>query len=125
VGERGVDVEGLLGDLLGLLPRQVVERPHVVEAIGELDHEHADVARHRHHHLAEVLGLALLARGKGQLPDLGDPVHQLGDLGPELSLEVVLGGMGVLQDVVEEAGGDGGHVHLEVDEEAGDLQGVR
>jgi hypothetical protein len=32
--------------------------------------------------------------------------------------------VGVFQDVVEEAGGHRGHVHLEVDEEAGDLEGV-
>src|SRR5207248_1737819 len=80
MAEGGVDVERLLGDLAGLLGRQVVERPHVVEAIGQLDHQHAQVARHRHQHLAEVLGLPLLARGEGQLADLGHAVHQLGDL---------------------------------------------
>jgi len=32
-----------------------------VQAIGHLDHQHAQVARHRHQHLAEVLGLPLLA----------------------------------------------------------------
>ena len=44
------------------LRRQVVERPHVVRAVGELDQDDADVARHREDHLAEVLGLLLLAR---------------------------------------------------------------
>src|SRR5262249_32227213 len=34
-------------------------------------------------------------------------------------------GVRVLQHVVEEAGGDGGEIHLEVHEEAGDLEGVR
>ena len=38
------------------------DRAHVVEPVGELDQQHADVARHRHDHLADVLGLLLLAR---------------------------------------------------------------
>ena len=110
--------------LRALLGRQVVERPHVVQPVGELDHQHAQVARHRHQHLAEVLGLALLARGEGQLADLGDAVHQLGDLLAELALEVLLGGRGVFQDVVEQAGRHRGDVHLESDEEVGDLEGM-
>jgi hypothetical protein len=125
VGERRVDVQRLLGNLLGLLGRQVAERAHVVEAVGELDHEHADVARHRHHHLAEVLRLPLFPGGEGELADLGHPVHQLGDVRAELASEVVLGGLGVLEDVVEEASGDGRHIHLEVDEETGDLERMR
>ena len=56
-----------------------------MEPVGELDHEHADVPGHGHQHLAEVLGLPLLAGGEGELADLGDAVHQLGDLAPELA----------------------------------------
>ena len=124
VGEGRVDVEGLLGDLLGLVPRQVVERPHVVEPVGELDHQDPQVAGHGHHHLAEGLGLPLLAGGEGELADLGDSVHQLGDLAPELALEIGLGGQGVLEHVVEETRRHRGDVHPEVDEEAGHLQGM-
>ena len=47
-----------------------------------------------------------------------------GDLDAELALKVTLGGLGVLQHIVEEAGRDRGHVHLEVDEEAGYLKRV-
>jgi hypothetical protein len=54
-------------------------------------------------------------RRERQLADLGDPVDQLGDLAPELALEVGLGGGGVLEHVVEEPRGDRRDVHLEVD----------
>ena len=95
-----------------------------MEAIGQLDHQHAQVARHRHQHLAEVLGLPLLARGEGQLADLGHAVDQLGDLLAELAAEILLGGLGVLEDVVQQAGRHRGDVHLEADEQVGDLERV-
>ena len=62
VGDRRVDVAGLLRDLDAALLGQVVERPHVVEPVGELDEDDPDVVHHRQQHLAEVLRLALLAR---------------------------------------------------------------
>src|SRR5439155_5435770 len=80
--------------------------------------------RDRHQPLADVLGVPILPRGEGQLADLADAVNQVGDLLAELALQLVLGGAGVLEDVVEEAGGDGRDVHLEVDEEVGDREGV-
>ena len=122
VRQRRVDVERLLRDLLGPVGRQIVERAHVVQTVGELDHEHAQVARHRDQHLPEVLGLALFTRRERELADLGDAVDQLGDLAAELTLEVGLGGGRVLQHVVQEPGGHRGDVHLEVDQEVGDLQ---
>jgi hypothetical protein len=45
----------------------------------------------------------LLTGGERELADLGDAVHQLGDLLAELALEILLGGGGVFQDVVEQA----------------------
>ena len=95
-----------------------------MQPVGELDHQHAQVARHRDQHLPEILGLALFTRGERELADLGDAVDQLRDLPAELALEVGLGRGGVLEHVVEEAGGHGGDVHLEVDEEVGNLKRV-
>ena len=62
VGDRRVDVARLLRDLDAALLRQVVQRPHVVEPVGELHQDHADVVHHREQHLAEILRLTLLAR---------------------------------------------------------------
>ena len=66
VGDRRVDVERLarLLDLLLLGHRR--DRAHVVQPVGELDQDDPDVRGHRHHHLAVVLGLRLVARLEGQ-----------------------------------------------------------
>ena len=61
VGERRVDLERLASLLRLLLLRLVLDRPHVVQAVGELDEDDAYVLRHRDDHLAVVLGLGLLA----------------------------------------------------------------
>ncbi len=124
VGERRVDVEGLLGDPALLLGAKVVEGAHVVEAVGQLDQDDPDVPGHGHQHLAEVLGLPLLPAREGQLADLGDAVDELGDIVAEPLDQDGLGGGRVLQHVVEEPRGDRRRVHPELDQEPGDGQGV-
>ena len=61
VRERRVDVHRLPGDALLLLRRERRERAHVVEAVAELDDHDPQVVGHREQHLADVLGLMLVA----------------------------------------------------------------
>ena len=82
-GDRRVDVERLLRDLDAPLLRQVVQRPHVVQPVGQLDQDHADVVDHRQQHLAEVLRLPLFARRKRNGADLGHALDDVRDFGPE------------------------------------------
>ena len=124
VGNRRVDVERLLRDLDAPLLRQVPERAHVVETVGELDEDDADVIHHRQQHLAEVLGLALLARGEGDGADLGDAFDHVGDLGPKQLRDALRRRQRVLDHVVEEAGRHRHDVELHLREKIGDLQRV-
>ena len=80
VRERRVHLERLARLLPLLLLALVLDRPHVVEAVGELDEDDADVLRHRDDHLPVVLGLGLLAaleRDPGQLRDALDELRDL------------------------------------------------
>ena len=106
VRERRVDLERLLRLLHLLLLAEVLDRAHVVEPVRELDQDHADVLRHRDDHLAVVLGLRLLARLELDARQLRDAVDELGDLVAELVLDLVERRLGVLDDVVQERGGD-------------------
>ena len=104
VRERRIHLERLLRlPHLGLLAL-VLDRAHVVEPVGELDQDDPNVLRHRHDHLAEVLGVGLLAGLEGRPGQLGDPLDQLGDLIAELRPDVVGLGLCVLDDVVQERG---------------------
>ena len=102
VGERRVDLQRLARLRHLLLLRQGAERAHVVEAVGQLDQDHPDVGGHRHHHLAVVLGLALVAALEGDPGQLGDAVDQLGDLLAELVADLLEAGAGVLDRVVQQ-----------------------
>jgi hypothetical protein len=100
VGQRRVDVEGLAGLALLRLLLQVAQRAHVVEAVGQLDDEHADVAAHRHDHLADRLGLGGVA--VLDLVELGDAVDERSDLVAEVVAQLLEGVRRVLDRVVQE-----------------------
>ena len=121
--QRGIDVHRLLGDAAALVRLvDVAQGAHVVQPVGQLDQQHADVAGDGQHQLAEILRL-LGAFGKNfQLRQLGDAVHQVGDLLAEFFLDVVIGDQRVFDRVVQQRGHDGGHVQLEVGEDGRHFQ---
>ena len=101
------------------------ERAHVVRAVRELDHDHADVADHREDHLAEALGLRFLAALELDLVELGDAVDEFGDFLAEALLDLGCGGRRVLDDVVQDRGGQRRAVHVQVGQDVGDRDRVR
>ena len=122
--DRGVDVERLARDALLPVFRQVLQRPHVVEPVGELDQDHPDVVDHGEEHLPVRLGLALLGGGEGDLRDLGDTLHDVEDVGTEVLQEALGGGEGVLEDVVQQAHRHADGVHPHLGQDRGHLEGV-
>jgi hypothetical protein len=110
VGDRRVDVERFLGDAGALLLGHELERPHVVQPVGQLHEDHADVVDHREQHLAEVLRLPLLARREGNRADFRQALDDVGDVGAEQLGDALDGGQRVLDHVVEQPGGDAHHV---------------
>jgi hypothetical protein len=124
VRERRVDLERLGRDPLLLVGRERRERPHVVQAIRELDQQDADVARHRHDHLANVLRLLLLAAAERQRLELREPVDDPRDGRRELALEVLERDVRVLDGVVEQRRLQRGRVEAEVGDEPCDGEGV-
>ena len=81
---------------------QRLERAHVVQAIRELDEDDPNIGGHRHHHLAVVLGLALVTALEGDLRQLRDAVYEPCNLIPELLADVGEAGARVLDRVVKE-----------------------
>ena len=82
-GERRVDVQRLLGDAGAAFRRHVLQRPHVVQAVGELDQQHPHVVGDRKQELAEIFRLLGLARDQIELFKLGQAFDQMADVGAE------------------------------------------
>ncbi len=102
VRDRRIDLERLLRLLELLLPAEVLDRPHVVQPVGELDEDDARIPRHRHDHLAVVLDLRVLAARELDPRELRDALDELRDLVAELALDVGDVTARVLDDVVEQ-----------------------
>ena len=128
LGERRIDIHRLARDALAFLGlRDEADRAHVVQAVGELDQQHADIGRHRQQQLAEILRL-LGAVGLGllfQTRKLGDAVDEARDLGPEHALDLVDRGQRILDRVVQQRRHDRRGVELESRQDARDFQRVR
>ena len=124
MGDRGVDVERLARDRLLLGRGKARERAHVVEAVGELDDDDANVLSHRQEHLAKVLDLRVLLRLIRNSRKLRDAVDEARDLGAELLGDLLAGHGGILDDVVQQSGGDRLMVHLELGENPRNRQWV-
>ena len=124
--ERRIDLERLLRLLDLLLLAQVLDRAEVVEAVGELDDDDAfSSLGHRRDHLAVVLGLRLLACLELDARQFRDAVDERGDLVAELLAQGAELDAGVLDDVVEERGGDRLLVEPQAGADRGDADRVR
>ncbi len=119
LGEWRVDLHRLASDALLLVDRQGRQRAHVVEPVGQLDQDDPDVLSHRQQHLADVLGLLLFMAVGAEFGQLGDAVHQVGDLGPEILLDGRKAVLGVLGCVVQQRRLDGRRVEPELGQDLG------
>jgi len=117
VGEGCENLEGLEGDFFLLVGRESREGAGVVEAVGELDDEDADVVAGGNHEAEEVVfclgevGVEVV-HVFTDFAELGDAIDEEGDRVAELAFDVVELEAGVFDGVVEDAGDDGVFVHL-------------
>src|SRR5579871_2997400 len=124
-GERRVDVERLFGGATACLRRPMAEGAHVVQPVGELDEQDADVVGNGEQELAQVFRLLGLLGDEVELFQLGEALDQYADVMAEQAVDLGAGRVGVFDRVVQERRRDGGIVELEVGQDRGDLERVR
>ena len=105
--------------------RHEIERAHVVQPVGELDQQHADVVGDGEQQLAQVLGLRRLLGDEVELLELGQAVDQRADLAAEQLVDLGARRRGVLDGVVQQRRDDGRVVELEVGQDRGDFERMR
>ena len=100
----------------------MLEGAHIVEAVRQLDHDYADILRHRHEHLAQVLRLHLklcfcLIAGivrKMQMLQLGHAVHQKGNVRSELFSDLFDRHHGIFHHIVQKSRHDRLLIQLQI-----------
>jgi len=95
------------------------ERAHVVETVGQLDQNHADVF----HHGRSILRTLSAGAPRGEeieLGELGDAIHAARHLFAEFLANLLDGDAGILDHVVQQTGLDGDRIHAHVGEDESD-----
>ena len=84
LGQRRVDLHRLAGDALAAMRlRDGADGAHIMQPVGQLDDQDADILAHRQHQLAEILRLLGAVRLQFQPGQLGDAIDQPGDFRAE------------------------------------------
>ena len=125
VGQRRVDVEGLLRRAPLLPLGHDGQRPHVVQPVGQLDQQHPPVVGHGHEHLADGRGLLRLLGVELEAVELGHPVDHLGHPVAEGRPDRLEGEAGVLHRVVQQGGRHGLRVEAQLGHDGRHGDGVR
>ena len=119
VGDGGIDLhclEGLGFLLLRALPGHGA---HVVQAVGDLDEDDADVLGHGQKHLAQVLRLLVLFAGVLHARQLRDALHDVRHDRTELASDILVGEGGVLDHVMQQRRDDGILIQADIHADVG------
>ena len=114
VGNGRIDLQSLKGLLLLLFRSLVLHGAHIVQPVGDLDEDDPDVLGHGQQHFAQIFHLLLGLGGIVDPGQLADPLHQVRHRRGELLGDVLVGGGGVLNGVVEQGRLDGLGVQVQL-----------
>ena len=120
-----VDIESLARDAPLLAGWHRAKRLHVVQAIGELHENDANVLDHREHHFAEAFSLCLCPAVKLNLVEFADAVNEQRDFVAELFFYFFERRFGVLNRIVQDRRHDRLGIEVHLGELLSDSDGVR
>ena len=121
-GERRIDLQRFLGDAGTLVRRYEMQRAHIVEPVRELHQQHAGIRRDGKQQLPEILGLRGFFGDKIELLDLGEAVHEIGDVLAEPRGDILARRAGILDRIVEDGRRDGLVVDVQIGEDRRDFE---
>ena len=98
-----------------------MQRPHIVQPVGKLDQQHADIVGHREQEFAEVFGGAFVFGLRLDLAELGDAVDEPADVTAEQAFDLLGRRQRIFERVVEQRGDDRLGIEMEVGQNARNL----
>ena len=107
VGKRCIDIQCFTGYLELLVGQHGTECAHIVQPVGYLYEDNADVVGHGKQQFLEVLCLRRGAVAEDAARNFGQSVNDLGDFGAEDVFDILDGVIGVFHHIVQQGGADG------------------
>ena len=104
--DRRVDIKRFVRHFSLPFRRKKIERTHIMQAVGKFDDNDADILRHGDEYLAEVFRFRLFFRLEHDFIEFGHARNKLEHLVAEFAAHVLFVRLGILDDVVQERGGD-------------------
>ena len=121
VSDRRIYVQRFAGDALLLGRIQIVQRAHVVQAVGQFHHHHPNIVDHGQQHLADILGLARFRSEQVEPADFGGAFHQARHIRAEMFGDRLQRNFGVFDHIVQQRGANGRNVQFHVREDVRDF----
>ena len=97
---RRVNFQGFQRNVALFLRRHVLQRPHIVQAVGKFDDDNANVVAHRQQHFANVFRLKFLFGCQRHFAEFCNAVHKRGNVVAEVRANIVECNVGVFHCVV-------------------------
>jgi hypothetical protein len=123
-GQRSIDIHGFFGYAGAFFRRYMLQRPHVVQPVGELDQKHPHIIGNRQQQFAQVLGLLGPLGDKIEFLDLCQPFHKPPDILAEQLVDLRPRGRSVLDRVMQQRHRDGGFIEPHLGQDRGNFQRV-
>jgi len=123
--ERRIDVHGLFGNACPLFRVHVLQGTHVVQAVRELDQQHAHVVGDCQQQLAQVFRLLGLLADEIKSLELRQTLDEAADVFAKQLVDLGAGRRGILDRVVQQGHRNRRLVEMHVGEDGGHLERVR
>ena len=124
VGQGRVHVHGLARLKQAAILAQGGKRAHVMQAVGELNDDDADVLGHGEEHLAQRKRLLLVHAVDFDVGELGHAIDELGHRIAKQAGNIGERGLSILDGIVQQRGAHHIAVHLEIGQNDGNLDGM-
>jgi len=124
IGNRRVDIHGFTRNTSALVGSHRVQRPHIVQTVGELNDDNADILYHRQHHFTKIFGLRLGLAAKIDLRQFADAIDQFGYFFAEFLYQVFFKRWRIFDHVMQYRSNDTVGVHAHFTENSGHRHGM-
>ena len=116
--QRSINLQRFAGNRLLLMHGHKLHGAHIVQSIGQLNQNHANIARHRKEHLAIVFNLSIFLGNILNFAQLRHAVNKVGHNHAKALLDIIQGIIGIFNNIVEKGCRQGFIVHLQAGQNA-------